>query len=162
MMSIEAYIIYSIAFLLTGVSFLVDRKKTKLGIIKGFKSFMRLMPVLLPLFLFIGILLAIVTPEFISSILGEESGFFGYFFGIVVGSITFMPPFVAYPLGRELLEAGGAYPQVAGFLVALMSVGIVYFQAESKFFSVKSAIFRNVVSIVGAIIVIFVVMVVYR
>lgn len=161
-MSIEGYIIYGLAILLTIISFFANPKKTKMGLIKGAKSFLRLMPVLLPLFLFIGILLAIVTPDFISRLLGEESGVFGYVFGIVVGSITFMPPFVAYPLGKELLENGAAYPQVAAFLVALMSVGIVYFQAESKFFSVKSAVFRNVVSIIGAVLIIFVVMVVYR
>ena len=82
-------------------------------------------------------------------------------FGLIVGSITFMPPFVAYPLGVELLENGAAYPQVAGFLVTLMSVGIVYFAAESKFFSKKAAILRNVVSFIGALIVIVIVMVMF-
>ena len=135
--------------------------KTKKGIIKGVKSFLKLLPVLLPLFLFIGILLAIVTPDFISSLLGEDSGFVGILFGLLLGSITFMPPFVAYPLGVELLANGGAYPQVAGFLVTLMSVGIVYYSAESKFFSKKAAIYRNLISFLGAIIVILIVWMVY-
>jgi len=160
-MSLEAIIIYTLAGVLTIISFIYNKDKTLKGLKKGAKSFIKLMPVLLPLFLFIGILLALVTPEFISSILGEDSGFFGYVFGIVVGSVTFMPPFVAYPLGRELLNNGAAYPQVAGFLVALMSVGLVYFAAESKFFSAKSALIRNIVSIIGAIIVIGVAWVVY-
>ncbi|MDT8336557.1 MAG: hypothetical protein RQ856_01865 [Candidatus Izemoplasmatales bacterium] len=160
-MSIEAYILYAITALLLLISFIKDKDKTKKGLIKGAKSFFQLMPVLLPLFLFIGILLAIVTPEFISSVLGPESGLLGYLFGLVVGSITFMPPFVAYPLGVELLANGAAYPQVAGFLVALMSVGLVYYSAESKLFSKKSAILRNLISFIGAIIVILVVLVVY-
>ena len=160
-MSTEGYIIYGLAGVLLLVSLVKDPAKTKLGLKKGFKSFMKLMPVLLPLFLFIGILLAVVTPEFISSWLGEESGLLGLVFGLSVGSITFMPPFVAFPLGRELLENGAAYPQVAGFLVTVMSVGIVYFAAEKKFFSAKSAVLRNLISLIGAIIVIGVVMVVY-
>ena len=102
-----------------------------------------------------------VTPTFISSLLGEESGLLGYIFGLSIGSITFMPPFVAYPLGAELLEHGAAYPQVAGFLVAVMSVGLVYYAAESTFFSKKSAIYRNAVSLIGAVVVIMVVMVVF-
>ncbi|MFP4078716.1 MAG: hypothetical protein ACLFUQ_06210, partial [Candidatus Izemoplasmataceae bacterium] len=57
-------------------------------------------------------------------------------------------------------ESGAAYPQVAGFLVTLMSVGVVYFAAESIFFSKKSALVRNLVSFIGAIIVVLVVMVV--
>ncbi len=160
-MSIEGYIIYGLAIVLTMISLLKDKDKTIQGLKKGAKSFMKLMPVLLPLFLFIGILLAIVTPSFISSLLGEESGLLGYVLGMSIGSITFMPPFVAFPLGRELLDSGGAYPQVAGFLVTVMSVGIVYFAAESRFFSKKSAIIRNSISLIGAIIVVLIVMVVY-
>ena len=160
-MGTEAYIIYGLAITLTGLGFIKDKEKTIKGLKKGFKSFINLMPILLPLFLVIGLLLAVVTPSFISSLLGEESGLFGVLFGLVIGSITFMPPFVAFPLGNSLLSSGAAYPQVAGFLVTLMSVGLVYLQAESKFFSKKSAIFRNVVSFIGAIIVVLVIWVVY-
>ena len=119
------------------------------------------MPILIPLFLFIGILLTLIIPEFISGILVEESGFYGYLIGMSIGSITFLPPFVAYPLGLELLEKGAAYPQVAGFLVTLMSVGLVYFSMETKFFNKKAAIYRNLISFIGAIIVVIVVMVIY-
>ncbi|MDC0559141.1 permease [Candidatus Izimaplasma bacterium] len=160
-MSIESIIIYGIALILVIISAFKDIEKTKKGIKKGVKSFLKVMPVLLPLFLFIGILLAIVTPEFISRFLGEDSGLMGYIIGLTVGSITFMPPFVAYPLGVELLNNGAAYPQVAGLLVTLMSVGIVYYAAESKFFSKKAAIFRNLISFIGAILVILIVLVVY-
>lgn len=160
-MSPEAIIIYTIAIALTIVSLILSREKTLKGIQKGVRSFLKLMPVLLPLFLFIGILLAIVTPSFISSLLGEESGLLGYITGLLIGSITFMPPFVAYPLGVELLNNGGAYPQVAGFLVTVMSVGLVYYSAESKYFNKKAAIYRNLISFLGAILVIFVVLVVY-
>ena len=160
-MSTEGIVIYSIAGVLLLISFFKDRQKTLKGIKKGFMSFVKLMPVLLPLFLVIGVLLAVITPELISGLLGESSGFFGYVFGLVLGSVTFMPPFVAYPLGNQLLSQGAAYPQVAGFLVTLMSVGLIYFAAESRYFSKKSAMIRNLVSFIGAIIVILVVLVVY-
>lgn len=160
-MSIEAMIIYGLALTLVVISFIANKENTLKGLKKGVKSFIKLMPVLIPLFLFIGILLAVVTPSFISSLLGEESGFLGIILGLSIGSITFLPPFVAYPLGVELLENGGAYPQVAGFLVTVMSVGLVYYAVESKFFNKKAAIYRNLVSFIGAIIVILIVMVVY-
>lgn len=160
-MSTETYIIYGLAIVLLLVSFFKDKEKTKKGLKKAYKSFIKLMPVLIPLFLFVGILLAIITPSFISSILGEESGFLGYVIGMSIGSITFMSPFVAYPLGQELLENGAAYPQVAGFLVTLMSVGLVYFPMESKFFNKKAAIYRNIISFIGAILVVLVVVVIY-
>lgn len=156
-MTIEAIVIYVITGVLLLVSVIKDPKKTKKGLLKGGKSFIKLMPVLIPLFLFIGILLAVVTPSFISSLLGDESGFIGIVLGLGLGSITFMPPFVAYPLGVELLESGAALMQVSGFLVTLMSVGLVYFAAESTFFSKKAAVYRNVVSFIGAVLVVIVV-----
>lgn len=160
-MSIEALIIYGVTIVLLVVSFLKDKQKTIKGMKKGARSFLKLQPVLIPMFLFIGIMLAVITPSFISSILGEQSGFLGMIGGLILGSITFMPPFVAYPLGVELLENGAALPQVAGFLATLMSVGIVYFAVERKLFNTKSAILRNVVSFLGAILIIVVVLVVY-
>lgn len=160
-MGIESYIIYGVAIVLLVISAIKDIEKTKKGIKKGSKAFIKLMPVLIPMFLFIGIMLAVITPDFISTLMGEESGLLGMVLGLIVGSITFMPPFVAYPLGVELLENGAALPQVAGFLAALMSVGIVYFSMESKLFSTKSAILRNVISFIGAVLIILVVMVVY-
>ncbi len=160
-MGLETYIIYIVTIVLLVVSFFKSKEKTVRGLKKGVKTFLKILPILIPLFLFVGIILALVTPEFISNSLGESSGIFGIAFGLVIGSITFMSPFVAYPLGVELLENGAAYPQIAGFLVTLMSVGVVYFAAESKFFSKKAAIVRNLISFIGALIVIVIVSVMY-
>ncbi|MEC9484846.1 MAG: permease [Candidatus Izemoplasma sp.] len=158
-MSIETIIIYGIAIILLVISFIKDKQKTALAIKKGYKKFMKILPVLLPLFLLIGIILTVITPVFITRVLGEESGFLGYVIGLTLGSITFMSPFVAYPLGAELIEQGAALPQIAGFLVTLMSVGIVYYAMESKYFNKKAAIYRNVISFIGAIVVVLVVLV---
>lgn len=159
--AIETYVIYGIAAILLIVSFSKDKDKTIKGIKKGLKSFLKLLPILIPLLLIIGILLTVVSQDVISSYLGESSGLIGYAFALIVGSITFLPSFVAFSLGADLLSAGAGLPQVAGFLVTLMSVGIIYYSAESKFFSKKAAIYRNVISFIGAIIVILLVMVIY-
>jgi len=160
-MGIETYLLYALTLVLLVFSFFKDKNKTIKGLKKGMKMFFKILPVLVPLFLFVGILLTIVTPDFISSILGDDSGILGMAIALIIGSITFMPPFVAYPLGVDLLNNGAAYPQVAGLLVTLMSVGLVYFAAESKFFSKKSAVIRNFVSFIGAIVVMLIVMVMY-
>lgn len=160
-MSVDQIVIYALTIILLVISFIKDKDKTIKGLKKGAKAFTKLMPVLLPLFLFIGIVLAIVTPEFISSILGKESGILGMLFALIGGSITFMPAFVSYPLGAQLLENGADVAHVAALLSTLMSVGIVYYAAESKLFSKKAAIYRNVISFIGALLIILVVLVVY-
>ena len=105
--------------------------------------------------------MVIINPDVITSALGEGSGILGYLFAFVVGSITFLPAFISYPLGAELIEAGAGVPQVAGFLVTVMSVGVVYISAEIKYFSKKATLYRNLISLIGAVLVVLIVWVVF-
>lgn len=161
-MSIPTIILYSLATVLLFISLIKDTKKTKMGIKKGWMAFKKIVPVLIPLFMIVGGVLVLVTPEMIQSVLGADSGVFGIFFATLLGSVTFMPPFVSYPLGAELLENGAGAAQVAGFVAALMAVGFVYIPVEIKYFSKKSTILRNVLGLVASLIVAFVVLGVIR
>ena len=160
-MSIDTYIIYSLTLVILIVSFILDKKKTLKGLKKGAKSLLKLLRILVPLILIIGIMLVVINPDVISSALGENSGFLGYLFAFIVGSITFLPAFVSFPLGADLIEAGAGVPQVAGFLVTVMSVGVVYISAEVKYFSKKATIYRNLMSLIGAVLVVLIALVVF-
>ena len=149
-MDISTIILYSIAFILLIVSFAKNKNKTKKAIKKGWMAFIKLIPVLVPLFLIVGIVLSILTPSMISQILGEDSGILGVLLGMLVGSFAFMPPFVTFPLGAQLLENGAGYPQVAAFVTTLMAVGLVYWAAEIKYFGNRAVILRNSLAFIGA------------
>lgn len=150
-MDISTIILYILAFGFLIVSLIKDRKKTKKGIKKSFMAFKNILPLLIPLFLIVGIVLTFVTPEMIKNLLGEDSGWIGITFGLFIGSVAFMPPFVTFPLGSELIANGAGFPQVAAFVTTLMGVGIVYLQAEMKFFGAGSTIRRNSLAFVAAI-----------
>lgn len=156
-MDISTIILYVLAVVLLIISFVKDRKKTKMGVKKGWMAFKKILPILIPLFLIVGIILTVISPDIIKFSLGENSGIMGVFIGLLVGSIAFMPPFVTYPLGVELLEKGAGYPQVAAFVTTLMAVGVVYFTAETKFFGTKSTILRNGLGFIASLIVALVV-----
>lgn len=156
-MDISTIILYSISIILLIVSLMKDRNKTKKAIKKGWMSFINIMPVLVPLFLIVGIVLSILTPTMISQILGEDSGVIGIMLGMLVGAFAFMPPFVTFPLGAQLLENGAGYPQVAAFVTTLMGVGLVYWAAEIKYFGNRAVVLRNSLAFIGAGIVAFVV-----
>ncbi len=142
-MDMSTIILYGIAFILLVISIVKDKGKTKKAVKKGWMAFIKIVPVLIPLFLIVGIVLSIVTPQTIKTVLGEESGILGVLTGMLVGSIAFMPPFVTFPLGAELLDNGAGYPQVAAFVTTLMAVGLVYWAAEVKFFGQKAVALRN-------------------
>jgi uncharacterized membrane protein YraQ (UPF0718 family) len=142
-MDISTVILYATALILLIVSTIKSPKKTKNALKKGWFAFLKIIPVLIPLFLIVGIFLSVITPDVIKLVLGEDSGVLGILTGMLIGSVAFMPPFVTYPLGVELLGSGAGYPQVAAFVTTLMAVGFVYWTAEVNFFGKKAVAYRN-------------------
>ncbi len=78
---------YTIAIILVIVSSVKDKQKTKFALIKAYKSFMGLMPSLIAMVIFVGLLLTFVSPNTIGKVLGEDSGIFGIINGLLIGSI---------------------------------------------------------------------------
>lgn len=142
-----ALIFYSLALIATLVSFVNNKKKTKQALIKARKSFLNLLPALIPMTLFVGIMLTIVSPEVIGRLLGEESGLMGVAIGAIIGSISFMPSFVAFSLGENLLLGGAGYTQVAIFVSTLMAVGVSSLAVEIKYFDKKMTLYRNIMAL---------------
>jgi cytochrome c biogenesis protein CcdA len=73
----------------------------------------------------VGILLAVLNPSLISNLLGKESGWIGIALSAIVGAITLIPGFVAFPTAAMLLKNGAGYMQIGAFISALMMVGLV-------------------------------------
>ena len=136
-------ILYMLAFILLVLSFFKDRKKTKLALKKAWKAFENILPQFLSILIIIGVMLAVLTPEMISKLIGQQSGWIGMLIAGVVGSITLIPGFVAFPLAAALLKSGAGFMQIAVFISTLMMVGIVTIPLEIKYFGKKAAALRN-------------------
>lgn len=67
----------------------------------------------------------------------------GVFIASIIGSITLIPGFIAFPLASALLKNGAGYMQIGAFISTLMMVGIVTIPLEIKFFGKKAAVLRN-------------------
>ena len=138
------YILYALAIVGLVFSFIKDRKKTKLALMKALKSFENILPQFLSILVIIGLAFAILTPETIQKLLGANSGVWGVLAASLVGSITLIPGFVAFPLAAALLHSGAGYMQIAAFVSTLMMVGIVTIPMEMKTFGKRATIIRNV------------------
>lgn len=150
-------ILYSLAIILLATSYLKDKSKTKKALKKAWKSFENILPELLVIMLLIGVLLAVVDHELISSLLGESSGWFGVILASIIGAITLIPGFVAFPTAALLLKGGAGYMQIAAFVSTLMMVGIVTLPVEVKYFGKKISYTRNVLAFMFSFIVAIVV-----
>ena len=134
-------------------SYKKDKNKTKIALKKGLKSFENIMPQFLGIIVLIGILLSVFNSDTISKIIGKESGFIGVILASLIGSITLIPGFVAFPTAAMLLKSGAGYIQIAAFISTLMMVGIVTFPVEIKYFGKKLTILRNLTAFVFSFIV---------
>lgn len=137
------YILYALAIVGLVLSFLKDRQKTKMALKKAWKAFENILPQLLTIFLIIGFALAIFPPETIRKLLGSDSGYLGVLAAAVIGSVTLMPGFVAFPLAAALLKSGAGYMQLAAFVSTLMMVGVITIPIEKKTFGLRATLTRN-------------------
>lgn len=146
----STFVFYGVVTIMFITSWFKDKEKSKKSIKIAWKAFKKLMPSMIPIMIGIGIILAFLSPDAVSAILGEKSGLFGVFLGILIGSVAFMPGFVAFPLGATLLDHGAGYPQIAGFISSLMAVGFVSLGLEIKYFGKKAALIRNFTALVAS------------
>jgi uncharacterized membrane protein YraQ (UPF0718 family) len=139
--------------LLTTILFIIDREKTVRGLKIGFKKIRKNLPVFLNMIIIVAFSLYFVSDDLILRFLGEGSGAAGVALAGGLGSIAFMPGFVAFPLAGILLEKGVSYTVIAAFTTTLMMVGIVTYPVEKDFFGLKITVIRNTLSLIMAIIV---------
>lgn len=149
-------VFYAMALSALAVSAFKSREKTVLALKKAWRSVENILPQFFSILLIIGMLLAILTPEQISALLGRESGWFGVMLAAAIGSITLIPGFVAFPLAAALLRNGAGVMQIAAFISTLMMVGVVTLPMEIQYFGKKAAAFRNIAALCFSLIVAFV------
>ena len=80
------------------------------------------------------------------SMIGEETGFTGMLLASLIGAITLIPVMIAFPIVAELLKNGAGLTQMAVFISALTTVGIITILVEVKYLGRKTAILRNVLA----------------
>jgi len=141
----------------TGISLLasliIDKKKTLIGLKKGVKMFLGIVPPFLNILILVSVLLFFVPQEVITRYIGPDSGAFGFFIAAIIGSITLIPGLVSYPISAALIAKGASYSVIAVFMTTLMMVGVVTLPLEIRYFGKRAAISRNALNFVAAVII---------
>lgn len=135
--------LYLAAGVSLAVSAALSREKTKKAMKKAWNSFLNILPPLAAMLFFVSISIALLPERVIAALIGEESGFFGQVLASVIGSITLIPAFVAFPMAKALLEHGAGVAQMAVFVSTLMMVGVATAPMEASFFGWKATLLRN-------------------
>ena len=133
---------------------LVKSKETTVDAMKKSRRMMgSMIGEIVAIIFMIGLVLTFIPPETIKTVLGTSSTYISTFFSALVGSVTLIPAFVAFPLVGSLVDVGASIVPAVAFLTTLTMVGIVTFPLEKKEFGTKFAILRNLFSFGFAIII---------
>lgn len=134
-------------------AFFKDRNKTLQALKIALRALLNLLPLILTMIIFIGLLLSFLPHEIIGELIGEQSGLGGVLITGFFGAILHIPALIAFPMAASLLKAGASITAVAAFITTLTMIGIVTLPIEIKELGVKFSLYRNGISFIIAIII---------
>jgi uncharacterized membrane protein YraQ (UPF0718 family) len=135
--------LYLITLLFLLISLFTSITKTLLSLKIAWKKFAAILPLFLTMISILSIVMLILPADKISSILSAQNNWMALIIAITIGSIVFVPGFIAYPLAAVLLENGLPYYVIAGFTTSLMLVGFASLPVEIAYYGKKLALLRN-------------------
>ncbi|MCW3136088.1 MAG: hypothetical protein N2V77_04000, partial [Canidatus Methanoxibalbensis ujae] len=77
-------------------AFIKDRTKTKQALTVALKSFFHILPTVLIIIIFIGLLLGFVPQSQISEVVGEQAGFRGVLIVALLGAFLHIPSLISF------------------------------------------------------------------
>lgn len=146
------YSLYIISFISLAVSYFFSKEKTLKSLKIAWKKFSKILPGYLKLLIILSFVL-LISDDIIIRYLGGSGSVLGVVLGLISGSVTMMPGFIAYPLSGILLEKGVSYMVIASFITTLMMVGVVTYPVEKEYMGKRATIVRNIASFVIAAII---------
>jgi len=152
-MNTTAIMINLFAFACLFISFLKNKKKTIQCLQVAIKSFIRILPMVFIIIIFIGLLLGFVPQNQISRLIGEQAGFGGVLVVTLLGAALHIPSLISFPLAASLLESGASITSVAAFITSLTMIGVVTLPLEIKMLGKTMSLLRNGISFGIAIII---------
>lgn len=135
------------------LSFIKDKTKTKKALKMAFGMGKGMVVNILSIVFAIGLILTLFPPAEIAALLSTQSPFLATIGGALLGTITLVPAFIAFPLVGTLVHAGVSVVPSVAFLTTLTMVGVVTFPLEKKTFGVKFTAIRNTLSFIFAIVI---------
>ncbi len=150
---IQSIILYGSVLILLGISWKKDKHKTKKSLGMGKQMAKGTLPEIIGIMAIIAWVLAIIPEEMIKNVLGGDSEFLSTIYGALIGTVTIIPAFIAFPLAKQLLAQGAFLVAIASFITTLTMVGFATIPLEKKQFGMKFTILRNLYSFLAAIVI---------
>ncbi|MDI3548407.1 MAG: hypothetical protein PWR10_2059 [Halanaerobiales bacterium] len=134
-------------------SFFKDRSKTLRSMKMAKGMFFKTGKDIIGVLFLIGLILAMLPESLIQTLFGNSNHFLSGLYGAIIGTITIIPAFIAFPLSKTLVESGANLVAVAAFITTLTMVGFATLPIEIEYFGKRFAFVRNVLSFLFALVI---------
>jgi uncharacterized membrane protein YraQ (UPF0718 family) len=135
------------------VASIIKRKEQTIQSFKKSKVMMSsMMPKIVVILFVIGLVMALIPEEIIRG-LADQNVLVSTVGAALVGAVTIIPAFVAFPLVGSLIDSGASIVIGVSFLTTLTMVGVATFPLEKEQFGLKFALVRNGLSFVFAVVI---------
>jgi uncharacterized membrane protein YraQ (UPF0718 family) len=145
--------LWIITALALSASAVASRRKTRAALKIAVRRFAGVLPMLAVMLILLALVTALLPDEVVVDLLGTNSGWRGIVTAAVLGSVTLMPGFLAFPLCGALLTEGASYMVLSAFTTTLMTVGILTYPLERQYLGRNVTLVRNGVALAIALIV---------
>lgn len=135
------------------ISFCKNRAKTIGALKMAAKRLLKITPLFLLVMVLFSFFITAVPKSFIQETIGADSGIMGLLISLGIGSVAFMPGFIAFPLCAMLKTQDVPFYILAGFSITLMNVGILSFPLQKKYLGWKVAVLRNLIGFLSALLI---------
>ena len=152
-MDIFTRLLWVITIVLAVASILKDKNKTFDSMRQAQGMMKSMVGEIIAIIFVIGLMLTFIPPETIKTGLSSSNNLVATTVSAIVGSITLIPAFVAFPLVGSIINMGASIIPAVAFLTTLTMVGVVTFPLEKREFGLKFAVARNALSFIFAIII---------
>ncbi|ANQ53704.1 permease [Thermosipho affectus] len=146
-------ILIVIAILFLTWSIFKSKEKTKESLILSKNLLIKTFIEIIGVMALVGLVLAILPPELIKQLLGNSNEFLSTLYGAIIGALTIIPAFIAFPLSKSLYQSGANLTAIAAFITTLTMVGFATMPIETKYFGKKFTLHRLWLSFVAAILI---------
>ena len=145
--------LYGITGLTVLISCIASRDKTVMALKIAWRKFIAIFPTFLIMLILTSIALFIFPDKVFLNYLSGHDQIRSVFFASLIGSVTLVPGFIAFPLCGILLKKGVSYMVLSAFTTTLMMVGVLTYPIEKEYFGLKVTVIRNAISFCIALLV---------
>lgn len=122
------------------------------SIVKSFKSFLNIVPMLLAVILLVGLFDVLVSQEMLASVF-QGNMFYDTLIGTLAGGVSVGQPVASYIIGGELLEGGVSLYATVALIISWVTLGVAQLPLEQALFGRRFTIQRNMLSFIFAMLV---------